>query len=226
MGLDMYLNRMPRYKDVTATSIYAMDAFFDLEKEKAAKSQYANCTLKEWCGADDEALPDKETVEYFRPFYVKRYAHWDTAHQYGHESIFEQVGYWRKANQIHNWFVNNIQDGIDDCDYHREVTKEDLQELLEICREIYASCTLVDGKVAVGTRYSQNGAETIWEEGKVVADPSLAQELLPTREGFFFGGYSYNEYYVEDIAETIKIVSEVLLTTNFDKQMIYYRSSW
>lgn len=23
--------------------------------------------------------------------------------------------YWRKANQIHNWFVQNIQNGYDDC---------------------------------------------------------------------------------------------------------------
>ena len=28
---------------------------------------------------------------------------------------FEDVGYWRKANQIHNWFVQNVQGGEDDC---------------------------------------------------------------------------------------------------------------
>ena len=22
---------------------------------------------------------------------------------------FEDVGYWRKANQIHNWFVHNVE---------------------------------------------------------------------------------------------------------------------
>ena len=26
-----------------------------------------------------------------------------------------KVGYWRKANAIHNWFVQNVQDGEDDC---------------------------------------------------------------------------------------------------------------
>jgi len=29
--------------------------------------------------------------------------------------IVEEVGYWRKANQIHNWFVENVQNGIDEC---------------------------------------------------------------------------------------------------------------
>ena len=26
----------------------------------------------------------------------------------------EMVGYWRKANHIHKWFVDNVQEGIDD----------------------------------------------------------------------------------------------------------------
>ena len=40
-------------------------------------------------------------------------------------SLFEEVGYWRKANAIHNWFVNNIQNGKDDCRRY-EVSKENL----------------------------------------------------------------------------------------------------
>ena len=31
------------------------------------------------------------------------------------ESISCNVAYWRKFNALHNWFVNNIQDGKDDC---------------------------------------------------------------------------------------------------------------
>lgn len=43
--------------------------------------------------------------------------------------------YWRKANAIHGWFVNNCQDGVDDC---REVyvDREQLQELLEVIKTI------------------------------------------------------------------------------------------
>ena len=32
--------------------------------------------------------------------------------------IEEEVGYWRKANQIHKWFVDNVQDGEDNCELH------------------------------------------------------------------------------------------------------------
>jgi hypothetical protein len=43
--------------------------------------------------------------------------------------IVEEVGYWRKANAVHRWFVENVQKGVDDCgDY--SVSREQLQELL------------------------------------------------------------------------------------------------
>ena len=43
--------------------------------------------------------------------------------------IVEEVGYWRKANQIHNWFVTNVQDGEDNCREYR-VSIEQLRILL------------------------------------------------------------------------------------------------
>lgn len=40
--------------------------------------------------------------------------------------------YWRKANQIHNWFVTNIQKGEDNCgEYY--VSQDKLTELMVIC---------------------------------------------------------------------------------------------
>lgn len=46
------------------------------------------------------------------------------------------AAYWRKANQIHGWFVDNIQKGADDCgEYY--VSKDKLQELLDTCKTAY-----------------------------------------------------------------------------------------
>lgn len=47
--------------------------------------------------------------------------------------IVEEVGYWRKANQIHQWFVDNVQSGVDDC-RDAYVERDKLQELLNICK--------------------------------------------------------------------------------------------
>lgn len=49
--------------------------------------------------------------------------------------INEQIGYWRKANAIHKWFVDNVQNGKDDCgEYY--VHKEKLESLLELCHKV------------------------------------------------------------------------------------------
>lgn len=51
------------------------------------------------------------------------------------EKITIQVGYWRKANAIHNWFVTNIQGGKDECDPH-DVSFDDLRQLKELCESV------------------------------------------------------------------------------------------
>jgi len=45
------------------------------------------------------------------------------------------VGYWRKQNAIHNWFVNNVQGGVDECDKH-SVSRESLESLRRLCLEV------------------------------------------------------------------------------------------
>ena len=54
----------------------------------------------------------------------------------GRKNVIESEAiYWRKANAIHKWFVDNVQDGVDDCgNYH--VGIEQLQELAETCRKV------------------------------------------------------------------------------------------
>lgn len=225
MGLDMYLNRMPRYRGATANDVCAVDSYLDWIKEKEnVNSPYGKETFKEWCGIDE--IPNEKYIEFYSKFYNAKYPSWDIDHKYGWDSIIEQVGYWRKCNAIHNWFVKNVQDGIDDCNYHHEATEDKLEELLKTCYKVLENIELVDGKLNCGTQWRDGKCETVWRDGKVIEDYSVAEELLPTTSGFFFGGTDYNEWYVEDIKKTIEIVEKVLETTDFDKEMIYYCSSW
>jgi len=51
------------------------------------------------------------------------------------ENAWEEVMYWRKANQIRQWFAMNLEDGVENC--HRSyVTKEDLERLLTDCNTV------------------------------------------------------------------------------------------
>lgn len=50
-------------------------------------------------------------------------------------NILVPIGYWRKANAIHGWFVKNLGEGVDDC---KEifVEREDLEALLKVATEV------------------------------------------------------------------------------------------
>jgi len=107
--------------------------------------------------------------------------------------IEEEIGYWRKANHIHNWFVNNIQEGKDDCGEY-EISEDQLLEL-------FAAVT------------------------NVQLDHSLAKTLLPTTEGFFFGGTEYDDYYLESLKDTEVIICNALKAIKAGSR-VYYSSSW
>jgi len=50
-------------------------------------------------------------------------------------TIEEEVGYWRNDDHIHQWFVDNVQEGEDDCQKYW-VSKEDLTKLKQTCEEV------------------------------------------------------------------------------------------
>ena len=58
-------------------------------------------------------------------------------HNESGSSIGINVGYWRKANQIHGWFVENVQGGEDNCQPY-PVEREKLVELLETIIKVRA----------------------------------------------------------------------------------------
>ena len=117
-----------------------------------------------------------------------------------------EVGYWRKANHIHNWFIQNCAykdecgNPIDDC-RPIEITVDKLEKLLDACK-------------------------------KVLEDHSLAESLLPTQSGFFFGSTAYDEYYFGDIEKTIEIIEPVLKFAKHKLEIedydweVYYQASW
>lgn len=118
--------------------------------------------------------------------------------------IQEEAGYWRKANQIHQWFVDHVQNGVDECqESYVEISQ--LESLLQLCITIRDS-----------------------------DDPkTTGEELLPTQGGFFFGGTEYDEYYIVEIKDTIKIletelkkVKELEVDNRFHIPEYYYRASW
>lgn len=95
--------------------------------------------------------------------------------------IIEEVLYWRKANHIHKWFVDNVQKGVDDCGtYYVEMEK--LKQLRDLCKDV------------------------IERKG----DSTNAPRVLPTQSGFFFGGTEYDKYYYDDTQRTLETLDELI----------------
>ena len=121
------------------------------------------------------------------------------------EGLNLEVMYWRKANAIHHWFVENVQQGDDDCGRYY-VPFEKLEELLKLCEQVL----------------------TVYED-EDMPKHKKAQELntlLPTQAGFFFGSTEFDEWYIADIKNTINGLKMFLDSPVAQRCDYYYHSSW
>ena len=116
---------------------------------------------------------------------------------------------WRKANAVHKWFVDNVQDGNDDCGSY-VVTVDDLVKLHDVCQEVLDNSKLIDGDVTNGYTFEDGEKVPIVEKGQYIEDPSVAKELLPTTGGFFFGSTEYDQWYWWDIQFTERKLAVLL----------------
>lgn len=142
-------------------------------------------------------------------------------------SVDEELMYWRKANQIHRWFVENVQFGTDDCRSYY-VHPEKLSELLGLCEKVIEASKLVSGTISNGEVFEKGTWVALRQPGKVIEDPTVAKTLLPPAEGFFFGHYEYDEYYLEDVVVTAEWIKRTLAEDKEHGSLgdIFYSSSW
>jgi len=61
---------------------------------------------------------------------------------------------------------------------------------------------------------------------RVFDHPSLAEELLPSQAGFFFGSTDYDDWYMTDIKLTIDQIDKILKPIKNDYADFIYRASW
>jgi hypothetical protein len=104
------------------------------------------------------------------------------------------IGYWRKANAIHMWFVNECAGGIDECQ-EINVYQDKLVELQKKCKQVLDA-----------------------------DDALVADAVLPTGAGFFFGSLMYDEWYYKDLTYTIELIDKAIALPHTDN--FIYQASW
>lgn len=108
-----------------------------------------------------------------------------------------EVGYWRKANAIHQYFLDKCGNGHDN-GVDLFPSNADLLELKQICLELLGY---------YGKKFQQKAAE-----------------LLPTIDGFFWGSTEYDKYYRADLRNTVKIINKLHLDDEYIQ--VVYNANW
>lgn len=215
MALIMYLTRAPRYKNIITDEyetiprddIMLIEKYYNWKKARA-EGKNSGDTLEEWYGVPESKLPHKYIVNYYRDFYTEKNQYVEYIGNTEVYSLFEQLARFVKANQIFNWFIKHVMNDKVDNEYY-EVTKEQLESLLEACNRVK------DGFTNVG-------------ENEYVIDEDVAKEFLPLMkdQGYFFGLDEYSSYYAVQVIATIDAINNILATTDFKKQTIYFNAIW
>lgn len=77
---------------------------------------------KKWIGYGNDEVAEKVAQVVESPFGPVK-------------EVTVEAAYWRKANAIHQWFVENCQEGVDECQ-ETWVSREHLERLRDICQQV------------------------------------------------------------------------------------------
>jgi hypothetical protein len=150
----------------------------------------------------DGGLPEQTSLAYEE---LKKFAPDDIDKYCGflpQGSVSYLVACWRKANAIHGWFLRHLDVPVENCEDVPVLAKQ-LEHLRDDCRTVLA---------AQGTPKFE----------------VTARELLPPTEGFFFGVYDLDEWYIESLLYTADVIDHLLTVIPEDDNSwtFTYRAWW
>ena len=104
------------------------------------------------------------------------------------QEVVCEAMYWRKANAIHRWFVNNVQKGVDDCGTYY-VSNDKLKELIELCKQVMSNkgkaCELLPtgsgfffGTVEYDDWYFEGVQDTIDRLESLLSDEKITDNFI------------------------------------------------
>lgn len=210
MGLDMYLYAKRTFEPDSEQATAVLDAagvtLAELKEMASGDPMEVETSIYlprwDWYDADKKAQSEAvEAAAGLLDFAIEDTKGGSLWWEDGKVMVNIGAAYWRKANAIHAWFVDECQDGIDECQ-PSTVHPEQLAWLLTLC--INAATAYVDG------------------------DKTKAEEILTPRGGFFFGSTDVDEWWLEDVRSTIAQIERVInIAARIPGPVEFvYQSSW
>ena len=97
---------------------------------------------------------------------------------------------------MHNYIVETFADGVDECQ-DIFLEEEDVEKIKKVLDEVLEAHT-----------------------------KEKAEELLPTKSGFFFGSTEYGDDYFKDVKDAGDLMRKLLDDFDFEKYSLVYSASW
>jgi len=146
------------------------------------------------------------------------------------DSNDNEIIYWRKENHFHRFFCENGESTPETTEWTGPyiISRNTIEDLLKRIDTILA--TKFDKPI---TKRFSNGY-SIKADGKridhfidlaVEYDEEVADTLLPTQSGFFFGSTEYTSWYFQSLLEAKDVIENYLKNHPNENQFIY-DSSW
>jgi hypothetical protein len=156
-----------------------------------------------------------------------------------------EIGYWRKANAIHKFFVDKLQNGEDD-QRESKIDKSTFEELFEKVSAIREEYIKLDADIDNLNELSSEELEEYSSEElechlvrrseswdyllpkyKEKFD-EFCKNILPTSSGCFFGSTSYDIYYIWNAIYTYELIKGILddWESNDEEDNNYYYTCW
>ena len=175
MGLDMYLNRVPKVNT--------------LEDLKVLNDRLDNAFVNG--NIIDELRNVKKEMDYIYDIdmSINCYVDIDKWKQDKNDwgniiDLGTRVGYWRKFNALHKWMVENVQNGVDDCGEYIVTVDHfnKLKNVLDTINENNASEILppAAGFFFGGTEYDK------WYYDDVVETIKIIEEVVADETGEYY----------------------------------------
>ena len=199
MGLDIYFHRVKRQFEGDPTNHEDFNNF----REEVDKDSQVSLRKKfdKFLEPLREAWDRMQTNNYWKSIYAERYFH-----------FVEQIRPLIAGN--YDWKIRPFtENGVVELPKLEEMLNTEVEDYYEPYNAYFR-------KVNFLFAYFQNKGKMVDEYyafvdlddvddiisrcERVLANPELANELLPTQSGFFFGGTDYDEYYFYDVEDCLR----------------------
>jgi len=223
MGFTCGLYKVKKFNNLDLKQINTIDKCYEYQENSWAKEQYPD--WKDYCKAQDPEYfseVTQEDIDLYKDEFVNR--------DY-HKSIFMEYESWCSDGGVfHNWFAEK---GEKITDYSWVLDKDTILAALNMCSTELQHMSFKAVKVEraftededteVITSIPCDGVEVIDEEGDIrreyTADWEITNLYVPT-DGYF-DEYKYNAY-----TRLLDALITILITTDFDNEIVFYGGGW